>query len=128
MNWTKDDITLVEKLVDIRNRGYYADGKQVTDLYNKVLNKNLPTTNCSSCIRARITELETALKRFKRQAELSGLTTSQLVDEINGIKADLSLSESVTDEAQTTTKEDENKADIKAKMAKVRSHRKVSNK
>lgn len=125
MNWTKDDITLVEKLVDIKNRGYYADGKQVTDLYNKVLGKNLSVTNCGSCIRARITELENALKRFKKQAELSGLTTSQLVDEINGIKADLSPSESVTEEAQTTTKEDENKAAIKARMIKVRAAKKA---
>lgn len=125
MNWTKDDIALVEKLVDIRNRGYFADGKQVTDLYNKILNKNLPTTNCSSCIRARITELENALKRFKKQAELSGLTASQLIDEINDIKADLSPSESVTEEDETTIKEDENKAAMKARMVKVRAARKA---
>lgn len=124
MKWTNEDIEKVEKFIEIKNRGMYCDSKQLNEVYNRVLEKNATPTSCGSCMRHRISELETALKRFKKQAELSGLTASQLVDEINGIKADLSPSESVTEEAQTTTKEDENKADIKAKMAKVRSARK----
>ena len=71
MNWTNDDITIVEKFIEIRNRGYYADGTQVTEVYNRILNKKVAPTNCGSCVRARITDLEAALNRFKRQLELN---------------------------------------------------------
>lgn len=60
-----EDAELIEKFVNIKNRGLYADGKQLTDVYNRVLNKNLNPTNCGSCIRQRISELETALNQYK---------------------------------------------------------------
>ena len=69
MKWANDDIKLVEKFIEIRNKGYYCDGGQLTEVYNRVLEKNVHTTNCSSCMRARISELETALNRFKRLSE-----------------------------------------------------------
>lgn len=69
MIWTDEDIKIVEKFIDIKNRGYYCDGGQLTVVYNRVLEKNVPTTNCGSCMRARIGELETALKAFKKAIE-----------------------------------------------------------
>lgn len=71
MNWNDEDIKLVEKFIDIRNKGYYADGTQLTQVYNRVLNKRVNPTNCGSCIRQRINELEEALNRFKRLSEAS---------------------------------------------------------
>ena len=68
--WTSEDVQLVEKFIDIRNRGYYASGEQLTEVYNRVLNKRVNPTNCGSCIRQRINELEEALNRFKRQISL----------------------------------------------------------
>lgn len=70
MIWTDEDVKLVEKFIDIRNRGYYADGTQLTQVYNRVLEKRVNPTNCGSCIRQRINELEEALNRFKRSLEL----------------------------------------------------------
>ena len=70
MNWTDEDVKLVEKFIDIRNRGYYCDGTQLTQVYNRVLDKHLNPTNCGSCIRQRVNELEEALNRFKRSLEL----------------------------------------------------------
>lgn len=70
MIWTDEDVKLVEKFIDIRNRGYYADGTQLTEVYNRVLEKRVNPTNCGSCIRTRINELEEALNRFKRQLEV----------------------------------------------------------
>lgn len=69
--WTKEDITLVEKFIDIKNRGYYVDGRQLTEVYNRVLHKNVNVTNCGSCLRQRTNELETALLRFKKQLEVN---------------------------------------------------------
>ena len=46
MNWNKEDIELVEKFIQIRNKGYYADGTQLTEVYNRVLDKRVNPTNC----------------------------------------------------------------------------------
>ena len=70
MKWTNEDIVLVEKFIDIRNRGYYADSAQLNDVYNRVLEKNVAPTSCGSCMRARISELETALNQFKKTLEV----------------------------------------------------------
>lgn len=65
INWTDEDIKLVEKLIEIKAKGYYADGKQVTDYYNRLLNKHVNPTNCGSCIRQRVGELENALNHAR---------------------------------------------------------------
>ena len=67
MIWTNEDVELVEKFIKIRNRGMYADGKQLTDVYNRVLEKNVHVTSCGSCLRQRVSELEKALNKFKEQ-------------------------------------------------------------
>lgn len=90
MKWNNDDIKLVEKFIEIKNKGYYVDGKQLTDAYNRILEKNANVTNCGSCLRQRTQELENALNAFKR------------------------LSEASKPQEQTVVKEEENKA-IKTK-------------
>lgn len=70
MKWNNEDVKLVEKFIDIRNRGYYADSAQLNDVYNRVLEKNVAPTSCGSCMRARISELETALNQFKKTLEV----------------------------------------------------------
>ena len=71
MKWNNEDVVLVEKFIDIRNRGYYADSAQLNDVYNRVLEKNVAPTSCGSCMRARISELETALNQFKKTLEVN---------------------------------------------------------
>lgn len=70
MIMTNEDVNIIEKFINIKNRGLYASGEQVTEVYNRVLEKNLKPTNCGSCIRHRIQELEDALRRFKKKIEL----------------------------------------------------------
>lgn len=77
MKWTNDDVTMVEKFIEIRNKGYYCNGGQLTEVYNRVLEKRVPPTNCSSCMRARIAELETALNQFKKTLEVKEETQSK---------------------------------------------------
>lgn len=73
IEWTDEDIKMVEKFIEIKQKGYYCDGKQLTDYYNRLLNKHVNPTNCGSCIRQRVAELETALNHAKelekREAE-----------------------------------------------------------
>lgn len=69
MKWSKEDIELVEKFIEIKNKGYYCDGMQLTQVYNRVLEKNVNVTNCGTCLRVRVGELEAALNQFKALSE-----------------------------------------------------------
>lgn len=67
MEISKEDREMIRKFQDIMSRGYYASGEQVTDLHNKILGTRLASTNCSSCIRSRISALVNALDRQEAQ-------------------------------------------------------------
>ena len=66
---TQEDIKFIEKAIEIRNKGMFVNSTELTDVYNRVLNKNLRPSNCGSCIRQRIGELEGALKAYKKAQE-----------------------------------------------------------
>lgn len=68
-NFDEQTISLVEKFIQIRNKGYYVDSKQLQEVYNKVFGKKMQPTNCGSCLRGRITELERALDAYRKQNE-----------------------------------------------------------
>ena len=71
IEWNEQDVQMVEKFIDIKNRGYYVEGKQLTDYYNRLLGKHVNPTSCGSCLRQRVSELETALnhaRELERQA------------------------------------------------------------
>ena len=132
-NFTKNNIRFVEKAIELRNKGFYVDSKQLTQVYNEVLNKRVNVTNCGACARARINELENALNIFKSRMELSGFTnTDDYINEINAIEDEMGIlkpSESVLEDKVNTYKEEENneltKAEaMKERMAKVRAARK----
>lgn len=92
MNWNQEDIKLVEKFIEIKNKGYYCDGMQLTQVYNRVLGKNVNVTNCGTCLRGRVSELEAALNQFKEMAKKQELAQ-----------------EALKKDEQATVKEDENK-------------------
>lgn len=66
-----EDIVKIKKFIEIRNRGLYVNGGELTEVYNRVLNKNARPTNCSSCCRQRVAELETALNAYLKAQEAS---------------------------------------------------------
>ena len=70
MTISSEDIKTIDKFIQIRNKGLYASGSEVTDVYNRVLNKRLAPTNCGACVRQRISELENALNRFRFKQQL----------------------------------------------------------
>lgn len=67
MIFTEKDKEAVRKFIQIKNRGYFVNSKTLQDVYNRVLEKNLNPTNCSACLRARVTELEKALRQWEQQ-------------------------------------------------------------
>lgn len=97
-----EDVKLIRKFEEILKRGYYCDGGQVTEVHNRVLGTRLSPTNCSSCIRQRITALVEALNRFER--------LNAKVEE-----------EKVEETPEETKPEQE---DIKERMARVRAAKK----
>lgn len=64
MTLTSEDLQKIDQFEKIMNRGYFASGSEVTDLYNKIFDQKLTYTNCSSCIRTRISKMVTAKKRY----------------------------------------------------------------
>ena len=70
ITWTDEDVKFVEKAIEIRNRGYFINGGELVERYNRILGKNRAKTNCSSCLRGLVTELENALRQFKKDIEL----------------------------------------------------------
>lgn len=70
MEISKEDREKIRKLEEISKGGYYANGKEVTDLHNKILNTRLSSTNCPSCIKSRISALVDALNKVERQEAL----------------------------------------------------------
>ena len=69
MTISNEDIEKIKKFIDIRKRGHYCNGGELTEVYNRVLNANLRPTNCSSCIISRLKQLEDALNAYKRLQE-----------------------------------------------------------
>lgn len=65
MNFTERDKELVRKFISIKKRGLYVDSMQLTEAYNRILDKNVRNTTCGSCMRARIAELESALNKWE---------------------------------------------------------------
>jgi len=121
MKWTNEDVEKVEKFIEIKNKGFYCDGAQLTEVYNRVLHKSVNPTNCGSCLRQRVNELEQALNSFKKQMEVSGLTATELTNEIKAIEDEIQPSKSVSEAQPSTMKEGENKAVKRAKNgAKVK--------
>ena len=80
---SKEDAILIRKFDEIRQKGYYVDSKQLTDVYNRVLNKNVAPTNCSACCRGRVQELVDALKRQEREEQKKSQETLKTEEPIS---------------------------------------------
>jgi len=78
------DFPKIETLENIMNRGYYAQPREVTDLYNKVFGTRLSITSCSSCLRHRISLLVNEMRRAKAQLESQIQNTEERKEEQDG--------------------------------------------
>lgn len=76
-----EDREKIEKLVEAKNRNYRVSSSEVTNLYNKILNKNVRNTGCSSCLRQRISELERKLKAELAEEAKAAEETAEITEE-----------------------------------------------
>ena len=65
--FTEENINLIKKFIDIRNRGHFANAKQLTKVYNEVLHENKRVTTCGTCLRGMTTTLEKALRQYEAE-------------------------------------------------------------
>lgn len=66
-----EDIELIRKFEDLSAHGFYVNSQQVTDAYNRILDKHVGNTTCGSCIKQRIAELVMVRNRYELELELS---------------------------------------------------------
>lgn len=78
-----DDVELIKKFKQIRDKGYYISGDEVTKVYNRVFNMHVETTNCSSCIRRRVSELIHVADTFTKQLELNKKEEEKVEEPVN---------------------------------------------
>ena len=81
MNFTEKDKELVRKFINIKKRGLYVESTQLTEAYNRILDKNVRNTTCGSCMRARIAELETALNKWEADEAKLKATEEEIKEE-----------------------------------------------
>ena len=106
MKWNDEDIERVEKFIDIKNRGMYCDSNQLNEVYNRVLEKNATPTSCGSCMRHRISELETALKRYRQELEkVKSVTVEELNEEIKDKVVGIATETIIDSPTNTSTEE-----------------------
>lgn len=78
---SEEDRLKIRKFEEIKNKGMYASGVEVTEVYNRVLNKRLPSTNCGSCIRQRVQEMVNALNKEEEQERKAAEAAKALEEE-----------------------------------------------
>ena len=61
---TSEQIEAIKDYEMKMNHGYTVRGSEVTALYNAVLNKNVASTNCGSCLRRRVQEMVAAMHKY----------------------------------------------------------------
>lgn len=83
INFTKEDIELIEKFIEIKKKGLYCDGRQVTEVYNRVFDSRLTPTSCGSCIRQRIQQMENELNSFKAKIKAQEALNNDEVDNVS---------------------------------------------
>lgn len=69
VNLSKEDVDMIRGFKAIMDKGRFANGAQVTEVYNRVFGTRLASTNCASCIRKRIDTMFNQVKKLEQHAQ-----------------------------------------------------------
>ena len=64
---SSEDAEFIEFAYSLINGAKYPSFSKVTEIYNRVYNKQLSSTSCGSCIRQRILELKNTLDKLNEE-------------------------------------------------------------
>ena len=82
---TEEEREKIRRYAEAKNKAFRINANEVTDLYNKILNKTARYTNCGSCIRARVCDLERWLNQYeadeKKELESKKITEEEVKEE-----------------------------------------------
>lgn len=79
---TEQERQAIRRFAEAKNRAFRINANEVTDLYNKILNKTARYTNCGSCIRARVCDLERWLNQYEIDEKKELEKSQQKVEEV----------------------------------------------
>lgn len=82
---SNEDLEIIRKFEEISRRGFYADSRQVTDLYNKIMGTHVAYTSCGQCIKMRINGLVAAADQYEANLKASDEVSA---DEVDNTKKD----------------------------------------
>ena len=66
---TDSNMEKIRKFKHMLSSSYYADGGEVTEVYNEVFGRHERPTNCGTCIRQRMVQLVGAMEAIERRLE-----------------------------------------------------------
>ena len=64
---SSEDAEFIEFAYSLINSAKYPSFTKVTEVYNRVFNKQLSSTSCGSCVRQRILELKNTLDKLNEE-------------------------------------------------------------
>lgn len=79
---TEEEREKIRRYAEAKNKAFRINANEVTDLYNKILNKTARYTNCGSCIRARVCDLERYLRQYEIDEKKELEKSQQKVEEV----------------------------------------------
>lgn len=79
---TEEEREKIRRYAEAKNKAFRINANEVTDLYNKILNKTARYTNCGSCIRARVCDLERFLNQYEIDEKKELEKSQQKVEEV----------------------------------------------
>ena len=116
---SSEDAEFIEFAFSLVNTSRYPSFTKVTEVYNRVYNKQLSSTSCGSCIRQRVLELKNTLDKLneeilkeKEEKEIIPLAENQENNEIkNGgeIKEESKEVEEKSEESQGVEESEQKK-------------------
>lgn len=72
VNLDKEDVDMIKGFKSIMDKGRFANGAQVTEVYNRVFGTRLASTNCASCIRKRIDTMYNQVRKLEQSSNGQG--------------------------------------------------------
>jgi len=81
MRITSDDVTMLEKLINAKNKGLGVNATEVCNLYDRIMGKPCRRTTCSGCLKGYITAMESRFNKWKKELELAEEADNKPVEE-----------------------------------------------
>ena len=98
---SSEDAEFIDFAFSLINTSRYPSFTKVTEVYNRVYNKQLSSTSCGACIRQRILELKNTLDKLNEEILKDKEDDKINDDKVATNKKDVKQDEKVNDETKS---------------------------